>query len=62
MCVIADELVNKGREQGVERGSLLLMKALLKDGRIQFEEAARYLDMPADTLRTKLLELERELA
>ena len=62
MCVIADKLVNKGREQGLERGKLLLISTLLNNGRLQFEEAARYLDMPADTLRMKLLELERELA
>ncbi len=66
MCVIADELVNKGREQGLERGlergKLLLISTLLKNGRLQFEEAAGYLDISTDILRAKLLELERELA
>lgn len=64
MCVIADKLVSHGREQGleqgIERGGLLLIRSLIRDGRIQFEEGAKYLDMPADTLRMKLLEIEGE--
>ena len=66
MCVIADKLVNRGREQGleqgieqgIERGGLLLVRALIRDGRIQFEEGAEYLNISADALRTKLKEME----
>jgi len=62
MCVIADKLVKRGIEQGrllgekdgIERGGLLLVRALIKDGKIKLEEGARYLDISVEMLNKKL--------
>ncbi len=74
MCVIADKLVSRGREQGIEqgieqgmergrllgeregleRGLFLLVRILIKDGKLDMEEGAKYLDISVDTLSMKL--------
>ena len=67
MCIVTDKLINEGvqqglkqgLEQGLEQGRLLLAKAFMKDGYINFEVIAKYLDMPVDTLQQKLNELDQ---
>ena len=57
MCVIAEKLedrgIQKGIEQGrllgekdgMERGGLLLVRALIKDGKLKLEDGAKYMNM-----------------
>ena len=66
MCVIADKLVKRGIEQGrllgekegmergIERGGLLLVRSLIKDGLLKLEDGAKYMDMSAEVLNEKL--------
>ena len=62
MCVIADKLVKSGIEQGrllgekngIERGGLLLVRSLIKDGLLKLEDGAKYMDMSAEVLNEKL--------
>ena len=62
MCVIAEKLENRGIErgrllgerEGMERGQFLMIRTLIKDGKLNIEEGARYLDMSAEMLSEKL--------
>ena len=58
MCVIAEKLENRGMERGMERGGLLLVRALIKDGKLKIEEGARYLDMSVEMLSMKLCDMD----
>ena len=62
MCVIAEKLENRGIqkgieqgiEQGIERGQLLLIKNMIKDGRLEIAEGAKYLNISVEMLNKKL--------
>ena len=45
-------------ERGMERGGLLLVRALIKDGKLKIEEVARYLDMSVEMLSMKLCDMD----
>jgi len=58
MCEFLDYLLNEGREEGlkegIKEGKKDVVQILLKEGRLQIEDAARLLGMPEEDVREKL--------
>lgn len=51
MCNVAQSYIDKGMEQGIERGELVMLQKLVTNGRISIEEAALEMNVTVDRLK-----------
>lgn len=54
MCIIADELVGQGRQEGRQQGQLDAVCKLVKSGLLKLEDAATFLNVTIEEMRIKI--------